>query len=96
MARGAVSSAVSPRLPSIFRLTSLTGVTRPLVIRRLENTPTTNAMVRTTTAVTMFQAGTEENVLASRARAVVNFRILPGDSTASVLEHVRAVSTMSA
>ena len=63
--------------------------TRPLVIRKLEKAPTTNAMVRTTTAVTMFQAGTKENVLASRARAVVNFRILPGDSKARVLEHVR-------
>ena len=65
--------------------------TRPLVIRKLEKSPTTNAMVRTTTAVTMFQAGTKENVLASRARAVVNFRIFPGDSTAGVLEHVRDV-----
>ncbi len=64
-------------------------LTRPLVTRKLEDTPTTNAMVRTTTAVTMFQAGSKENVLASRARAVVNFRILPGDSIASVLEHVR-------
>jgi carboxypeptidase PM20D1 len=39
----------------------------------------------------MFQAGTKDNVLASRARAVVNFRILPGDSVAGVVEHVRRV-----
>jgi carboxypeptidase PM20D1 len=63
--------------------------TRPLVIGKLEGSPTTNAMVRTTTAPTIFQAGTKENVLASRARAVVNFRILPGDSVAGVLAHVR-------
>jgi acetylornithine deacetylase/succinyl-diaminopimelate desuccinylase-like protein len=43
------------------------------------------------TAVTIFQAGTKENVLASRARAVINFRILPGDSVAGVVEHVRRV-----
>jgi carboxypeptidase PM20D1 len=48
-------------------------------------------MVRTTTAVTIFQAGTKENVLPSRARAVVNFRILPGDGVAGVVEHVRRV-----
>ena len=65
--------------------------TRPLMIQKLEQTPSTNAMVRTTTAVTMFQAGTKDNVLASRARAVVNFRILPGDSVAGVVEHVRRV-----
>ncbi|HEU0298768.1 MAG TPA: M20 family peptidase [Longimicrobium sp.] len=65
--------------------------TRPLVIGKLEESPTTNAMIRTTTAATIFQAGTKENVLASRARAVVNFRIHPGDSVTGVLAHVRRV-----
>jgi carboxypeptidase PM20D1 len=46
-------------------------------------------MVRTTTAVTIFQAGTKDNVLPSSARAVINFRILPGDRIATVVEHVR-------
>ena len=46
-------------------------------------------MLRTTTAPTVLQAGIKENVLPSSARALVNFRILPGDSVASVLEHVR-------
>jgi carboxypeptidase PM20D1 len=47
------------------------------------------AMLRTTTAPTIFQAGVKANVLPSTARAVVNHRILSGDSTAQVLEHVR-------
>ena len=64
-------------------------LTRPLVIGRLEQRPVTNAMVRTTTAPTIFQAGTKDNVLPSHARAVVNFRILPGDTVATVVEHVR-------
>ena len=66
-------------------------LTRPLVIRTLDDSPNTNAMVRTTTAPTIFQAGSKDNVLASRARAVVNFRILPGDSIGDVVEHVRRV-----
>jgi carboxypeptidase PM20D1 len=66
-------------------------LTRPLVMRKLEGSPTTNAMIRTTTAATIFQAGSKDNVLPSHARAVVNFRILPGDSIAAVLEHVRQV-----
>jgi carboxypeptidase PM20D1 len=53
------------------------------------STPQGNAMLRTTTAPTVLQAGVKENVLPSTARALVNFRILPGDSAASVLEHVR-------
>ncbi|HYL21788.1 MAG TPA: M20 family peptidase [Gemmatimonadales bacterium] len=52
-------------------------------------TPQGNAMLRTTTAPTVLQAGVKENVLPSTARALVNFRILPGDSAASVLQHVR-------
>src|SRR5688500_10477512 len=64
-------------------------LTKPLIVGKLQENPTTNAMIRTTTAVTIFQAGTKENVLASKARAVVNFRILPGDSVADVVRHVR-------
>ena len=83
---------VGPRFPFAQRVVFANlWATRPLVTRKLEEAPTANAMVRTTTAVTMFQAGTKENVLASHARAVVNFRILPGDSIASVIEHLRRV-----
>ena len=66
-------------------------LTRPLVMRKLDDSATTNAMVRTTTAATIFQAGTKDNVLASSARAVINFRILPGDSIEGVAAHVRRV-----
>jgi carboxypeptidase PM20D1 len=66
-------------------------LTRGLVTAALTQTPTTGAMVRTTTAATIFQAGTKDNVLPSDARAVINFRILPGDTVATVVEHVRRV-----
>ena len=66
-------------------------ITRRLVMKKLQENPTTNAMVRTTTATTIFQAGTKDNVLPSRARAVVNFRLLPGDSISRVVQHVRNV-----
>ncbi len=53
--------------------------------------PTANATVRTTTAVTMIEGGTKDNVLPARARAVVNYRILPGDTVDEVLDHVHEV-----
>jgi len=56
---------------------------------RLSRTPAGNAMVRTTTAETTFNAGVKDNVLPTVATATVNFRILPGDSVAGVLHHVR-------
>jgi carboxypeptidase PM20D1 len=62
-----------------------------LIMRRFGATASGNAMLRTTTAPTIIAAGVKENVLPSSARAVVNFRILPGDSVASVLRHARQV-----
>jgi carboxypeptidase PM20D1 len=83
---------VGPRLPTVQRaMFANLWLTRPLLIRRLEESPTTNAMVRTTTAPTVFQAGTKDNVLPSHARAVINFRILPGDSIATVMKHATRV-----
>ena len=60
-----------------------------ILMSQFGTTPQGNALLRTTTAPTVLQAGVKENVLPSTARALVNFRILPGDSVASVLEHVR-------
>ncbi len=62
---------------------------RPLIAARLAASPRTDATIRTTTAVTMIDGGVKENVLPSEARAIANFRILPGDSAETVLEHVR-------
>ncbi|MEO1171256.1 MAG: M20/M25/M40 family metallo-hydrolase, partial [Myxococcota bacterium] len=51
--------------------------------------PTTAALLRTTTAATMFNGGAKENVLPREARATVNFRIAPGDTVDSVQARVR-------
>lgn len=81
---------IGPQLPTFERAVFANlWVTAPLVLRRLQASATTNAMVRTTAAPTILQAGTKDNVLPSYARAVINFRILPGDTVASVVEHVR-------
>lgn len=83
---------VGPEFPLLQRaLFANLWLTRPVLIRRLQQTPATNAMVRTTTAPTIFQAGTKDNVLPSRARAAINFRILPGDSILTVIDHVTGI-----
>ncbi len=61
----------------------------PVVKYLFAQKPPTNALIRTTMAVTMIKGGTKENVLPCKAEAVVNFRILPGDSANGVMEHVR-------
>ncbi len=63
----------------------------PVIASQLARAPTSNAMIRTTTAETIVQGGVKDNVLPTGARAVVNFRILPGDTVESVSDHVREV-----
>ena len=63
----------------------------PLLERKLARVPSNNAGLRTTTAATLIQGGVKANVLPARAQAVVNFRVMPGDTTAGVVEHVRRV-----
>jgi len=63
----------------------------PLLERRLGSSPTTNALIRTTTAVTMVDGGLKPNILPQKARAIANFRIMPGDTPENVLAHVRSV-----
>lgn len=60
----------------------------PIVKGQMEKSPQTNALIRTTTAVTVIDSGTKENVLPAEARALVNHRILPGDTMESVQRHV--------
>jgi carboxypeptidase PM20D1 len=61
----------------------------PLLPLAFARAPALDAMVRSTTAVTIFEAGVKENVLPARARAVVNFRIHPDDDIETIREHVR-------
>jgi carboxypeptidase PM20D1 len=62
----------------------------PVVEKQLAKGPGTNAMLRTTTAVTIFKAGNKENVIPGAAEATVNFRILPGETRQTVMAHVRS------
>ncbi|XP_039083521.1 N-fatty-acyl-amino acid synthase/hydrolase PM20D1 [Hyaena hyaena] len=61
----------------------------PLVSRIIERNYITNALVRTTTALTMFNAGIKENVIPSVAQAIINFRIHPAQTVQEVLELVK-------
>src|SRR5882724_2089830 len=61
----------------------------PLVQSQLEKSASSNALLRTTTALTLMSAGNQDNVLPGRAEGIVNFRLLPGDSQASVVERVK-------
>ncbi|XP_060220234.1 N-fatty-acyl-amino acid synthase/hydrolase PM20D1 isoform X2 [Meriones unguiculatus] len=62
---------------------------RPIVSRLLEKNHITNALIRTTAAPTMFNAGVKENVIPPLAQATINFRIHPSQTMHEVLELVK-------
>lgn len=60
-------------------------------LRLAASSPYYNAMLRTTMVATMVSAGHAENALPQTARAVVNCRMLPGDSVEHVTNVLRKV-----
>ncbi len=87
---GQMFGTLAPEMSGLNRvLLSNLWLTAPLVQGQLEKSPSSNAMLRTTTALTIVRAGNKDNVLPGRAEAAVNFRVLPGDTLASVEAHLR-------
>lgn len=61
---------------------------KPVLISQLTKNNTTNALVRTTTALTMMKGSDGTNVLSPEVEFVVNFRLLPGNSVKDVKDHI--------
>ena len=88
----AMLEALAPTMPWSRRLVMANlWLFGPAVAKAMVSVPTTASAVRTTTAPTVFRAGSKENVLPPTAEAVVNFRIRPGETVSSVMEHVKKV-----
>lgn len=60
----------------------------PILKHVFANIPSANAGIRTTFAPTIFHAGEKENVIPATAKAVVNIRMLPGDTKYDVINYV--------
>ncbi|MDF9717202.1 M20/M25/M40 family metallo-hydrolase [Nocardioides sp. ChNu-99] len=85
---------LAPHAPAPLRvaLAAAGGRLTPLLTRVLAAAgPEAAALTRTTLATTMLSGSPAPNVIASTATAVVNARILVGDTVASVHEHLRRV-----
>jgi len=82
--------ALAPEMGGLNRLIlSNLWLTEPVARAALAKGQSSSAMMRTTTALTVFNAGDKANVLPGKAEALVNFRIAPGDTIESVMQHVR-------
>lgn len=61
---------------------------KPVLLSQLTKNNSTNALVRTTTALTMMKGSDAPNVLSPEVEFVVNFRLLPGDTVNDVKKHI--------
>ncbi|MEM8561961.1 MAG: M20/M25/M40 family metallo-hydrolase [Pseudomonadota bacterium] len=75
------------RQPERFVFSNL-WLTGGLVARQMADDRATMPFVRTTTALTVIRAGSQENVIPQAAEALVNFRLLPGDTPAEIIASV--------
>lgn len=64
---------------------------KSLILGEMEKLTSGNASIRTTTSPTIFEAGIKDNVIPTSARAVINFRIIPGETIEDVMAHVNKV-----
>lgn len=88
---GELFDTLAPEMGGVNRVVlSNLWLFRPVVQKQLEGAASTNAMLRTTTALTIVSAGNRDNVVPGRAEATVNFRLLPGDTKEQVMDHVRS------
>lgn len=62
-----------------------------LIKTKLSLNNSTNALIRTTSATTLFHSGEKENILPNKASAIINFRILPGDSLEHIVPYINKV-----
>jgi len=62
-----------------------------ILLKQLKKSPSADASVRTTMAPTILEGGLKENVMPSTASVTINFRILPGETVASVTQRLKEV-----
>jgi len=64
---------------------------KKVIISIYQGTASGNALVSTTAAPTIFRAGVKSNVLPAKAEAVINFRILPGETSDEIIKKMTEI-----
>jgi carboxypeptidase PM20D1 len=83
---------LGPELPFFKRMAfANTGLFESLIIKQYEKTPTGNALMHTTMTPTILRAGIKENIIPSAATAILNLRLLTGDSCKQVTAQIQAI-----
>ncbi len=88
----AVVAFLGPEMPFVQKiLFANLWLFKSLIKLNMEKANTSNALIRTTCVPTIISGGEKENVVPSLAYVLINFRILPGDTISTVVEHTKKV-----
>ncbi len=89
--------SVGPALPFTQKMAfANTWLFKPLIFNVYEQSASGAALIHTTQVPTIFQSGVKDNIVPNRASAVVNYRLLPDDEPAEVLQRARDIIADSA
>ncbi len=82
---------IAPEMGKLAPILNQAAANWPLLQQYLQQSPTTNAMIRSTMAVTMAQGSAQANILPERAVMIVNCRLLPGDTMDSLVQYLKSI-----
>jgi carboxypeptidase PM20D1 len=86
----AMVQAVAPSGPFAVRMAVANAwLFKPLLLKQIGASPAGAALLHTTIAPTMLKGSPKENVLPQDATAWINYRIAPGDTSATVVARAR-------
>lgn len=84
---------VGPHLSGVKKLAfANTWLLQGLIFDAYQKSAAGEALIHTTQVATIFNAGVKDNVVPYRAQAVVNYRLLPGDTPEFILERAEEIA----
>jgi carboxypeptidase PM20D1 len=83
---------IGPEMPFMNKLVFANkSIFKSLISGIYEESASGNALVRTTTSPTIFNSGVKDNIIPLTASAIINFRIIPGETIATVTNRVNQI-----
>ena len=83
---------LGPEMPFTTKLAFANkSIFKSIITGIYEESASGNALVRTTTSPTIFNSGVKDNIIPLSASATINFRIIPGETIATVVDRINQV-----
>ena len=83
---------LGPEMPFVNKMAFANkNLFQSLIIKEYEDSASGNALIRTTTAPTIFNSGVKDNIIPLSAKATRIFRIITGSSIKDVITHIKNV-----